>query len=41
MDAVSMFDDEIMEAYLGGEEVPRTKIRRPSARPPSPTRWSL
>ena len=27
MDAVSMFDDEIMEAYLGGEEVPQEKIR--------------
>ena len=27
MDAVSMFDDEIMEAYLGGEEVPLPKIR--------------
>ena len=27
MDAVSMFDDEIMEAYLGGEEVPQAKIR--------------
>nr|WP_326186271.1 elongation factor G [uncultured Oscillibacter sp.] len=27
MDAVSMFDDEIMEAYLGGEEVPQDKIR--------------
>ena len=27
MDAVSMFDDEIMEAYLGGEEVPLSKIR--------------
>ena len=27
MDAVSMFDDEIMEAYLGGEEVPLAKIR--------------
>ena len=26
MDAVSMFDDEIMEAYLGGEEVPLPKI---------------
>ncbi|MDO4316173.1 MAG: elongation factor G [Oscillospiraceae bacterium] len=27
MDAVSMFDDEIMEAYLGGEEVSQEKIR--------------
>ena len=27
MDAVSMFDDEIMEAYLGGEDVPQEKIR--------------
>ena len=27
MDAVSMFDDEIMELYLGGEEVPQAKIR--------------
>ena len=27
MDAVSMFDDEIMEMYLGGEEVPQDKIR--------------
>ena len=27
MDAVSMFDEEIMEAYLGGEEVPQEKIR--------------
>ncbi|MCI8910213.1 MAG: elongation factor G, partial [Oscillibacter sp.] len=27
MDAVSMFDDEIMEAYLGGEEVPLAKIK--------------
>ena len=27
MDAVSMFDDEIMELYLGGEEVPQEKIR--------------
>ena len=27
MDAVSMFDDEIMELYLGGEEVPQDKIR--------------
>ncbi len=27
MDAVSMFDDEIMEMYLGGEEVPLAKIR--------------
>nr|WP_325302903.1 elongation factor G [uncultured Dysosmobacter sp.] len=27
MDAVSMFDDEIMEAYLGGEEIPLSKIR--------------
>ena len=27
MDAVSMFDDEIMELYLGGEEVPLDKIR--------------
>ncbi len=27
MDAVSMLDDEIMEAYLGGEEVPTAKIR--------------
>ena len=27
MDAVSMFDDEIMEMYLGGEEVPQAKIR--------------
>ena len=27
MDAVSMFDDEIMEMYLGGEEVPQEKIR--------------
>ena len=27
MDAVSMFDDEIMEAYLAGEEIPQEKIR--------------
>jgi len=27
MDAVSMFDDEIMELYLSGEEVPQDKIR--------------
>ena len=27
MDAVSMFDEEIMELYLGGEEVPAAKIR--------------
>ena len=27
MDAVSMFDDEIMEMYLSGEEVPQDKIR--------------
>ena len=27
MDAVSMFDEEIMEQYLGGEEVPAEKIR--------------
>nr|WP_325299272.1 elongation factor G [uncultured Dysosmobacter sp.] len=27
MDAVSMFDDEIMELYLAGEEVPQEKIR--------------
>ena len=27
MDAVSMFDEEIMELYLGGEEVPQEKIR--------------
>ncbi|EOS66588.1 elongation factor G [Oscillibacter sp. 1-3] len=27
MDAVSMFDDEIMELYLGGEEVPQERIR--------------
>jgi len=27
MDAVSMFDDEIMEMYLGGEEIPLDKIR--------------
>ena len=27
MDAVSMFDDEIMELYLGGEEVPVDRIR--------------
>ena len=27
MDAVSMFDDEIMEMYLSGEEVPQAKIR--------------
>ena len=27
MDAVSMFDDSIMEAYLGGEEVSSEKIR--------------
>ena len=27
MDAVSMFDDDIMEAYLSGEEVPQDKIR--------------
>ncbi|WP_312280824.1 elongation factor G [Oscillibacter sp.] len=27
MDAVSMFDDSIMEAYLGGEEVSAQKIR--------------
>ena len=27
MDAVSMVDDEIMEMYLGGEEVPTDRIR--------------
>ncbi|WP_308588826.1 elongation factor G [uncultured Oscillibacter sp.] len=27
IDAVSMFDDEIMELYLGGEEIPQEKIR--------------
>ena len=27
MDAVSMVDESIMEAYLGGEEVPQAKIR--------------
>ena len=27
MDAVCMFDDELMEAYLGGEEIPQDKIR--------------
>ncbi|MDD3347690.1 elongation factor G [Oscillibacter sp.] len=27
MDAVSMFDEEIMELYLGGEEIPQEKIR--------------
>jgi elongation factor G len=27
LDAVSMFDDEIMEAYLSGETVPQEKIR--------------
>ena len=27
LDAVSMFDDEIMEMYLEGEEIPRTDIR--------------
>ena len=27
MDAVSMFDDEIMEMYLAGEKVPQEKIR--------------
>ncbi len=27
MDAVSMFDEEIMEMYLNGEEVPQAKIR--------------
>ena len=27
MDAVSMFDDEIMEMYLDGEEIPQDKIR--------------
>ncbi len=27
MDAVCMFDDEVMEAYLGGEDVPQDKIR--------------
>ncbi|MGM9619119.1 MAG: elongation factor G [Oscillospiraceae bacterium] len=27
LDAVSMVDDEIMELYLGGEEVPQQKIR--------------
>ena len=28
LDAVSMFDDEIMELYLGGEEVPTDRIRK-------------
>ncbi|MDD6502300.1 MAG: elongation factor G [Oscillospiraceae bacterium] len=28
IDAVSMFDDEIMEAYLEGEEIPADKIRK-------------
>ena len=28
MDAVSMFDEEIMELYLGGEEIPQDRIRR-------------
>ena len=27
LDAVSMFDDEIMELYLGGEEIPQERIR--------------
>ena len=27
LDAVSMFDDEIMEMYLGGEEIPQERIR--------------
>ncbi|WP_297980253.1 elongation factor G [uncultured Oscillibacter sp.] len=27
LDAVSMFDDEIMELYLGGEEIPQDRIR--------------
>jgi len=28
LDSVSMFDDEIMELYLGGEEVPTDRIRK-------------
>ena len=28
MDAVSMFDDEIMEMYLEGQEIPTAKIRK-------------
>ncbi len=28
LDAVSMYDDEIMELYLGGEEIPLEKIRK-------------
>ena len=28
LDAVSMFDDEIMEMYLGGEEIPTDRIRK-------------
>ena len=41
LDAVSMFDDEIMEMYLEGQEIPTDKIRaaRPSVRRPSPTKW--
>ena len=27
LDAVSMFDDEIMEMYLEGQEIPASKIR--------------
>ena len=35
LDAVSMFDDDIMEKYMEGEEIPRADDRRQSARPPA------
>ena len=37
--AVSMFDDSIMEDYLGQRRSPRTASARPSVRRPSPTKW--
>ena len=41
LDAVSMFDDDIMEDVSGGQgDRPATSIRKPpSVRPPSLTRW--
>ena len=42
LDAVSMFDDEIMEMYLEGQEIPpRPRFAKPSARPPWPWKWCL
>ena len=39
LDAVSMFDDEIMEMYLEGQEIPAKKIRTAIRRPPAPWKW--